>query len=363
MGTKYLVDGDDLTTIANHIRTKGGTSAALSFPSGFSDAIDDIESGGTDLMAEIYKHDGISKLLVDVSADEAANFYFKGDTSANRNLTIDWGDGSAYEYTDKDTAFSGYFSHAYAKAGTYLIRIWETEPYSGDQTKAFFPYLQFGRDRDNKDGYVALRAIAYGSVAYVYSNSYIRPSGRDDITDAVITMTDFVTGNFRITFQSCGALRRVKFMVDDPTVTFQLPSYLFNGCSQLIDVDLPDNVPYLDYYCFANCYSLRSITLPSTITSIKLNCFANCRALQEIDIPSAVTTIESSAFSSCLSLEKLIIRNTNAVVTASGDLFAGSTIASGTGYIYVPDALVDSYKEATNWSTYSAQIKGLSELE
>ena len=362
MGTKYLVDGDDLTTIANHIRTKGDTSAALSFPSGFSDAIDDIEAGGTDLMAEIYKHDGINKLLVDVSADEAAEFYFKGDTSANRNLTIDWGDGSAYEYTDKNTAFSGRFSHAYAKAGTYLIRIWETEPYSGVSTERFYPSLPSGRERDNKDGYVALKALAYGNVAEV-GNAAGAASGRGELTDVVITMRDYVTGYFKILFQNCSSLRRVKFMVDDPTVKFQFPYYFFSGCRQLTDVNLPDNVDFLSQFCFSNCYSLRSITLPSTITAIKMSCFGSCRALREIDIPSAVTTIESSAFNDCFSLVKFIIRNTNSVVTASGDPFAGSAIASGTGYIYVPDALVEDYKAATNWSTYAAQIKGLSELE
>ena len=34
-------------------------------------------------------------------------------------------------------------------------------------------------------------------------------------------------------------------------------------------------------------------------------------------------------------------------------------IASGAGYIYVPAALVDSYKVATNWSTYAAQFRAL----
>lgn len=36
----------DLTSIANAIRTKGGTSASLAFPSGFVTAIDTIPSGG-----------------------------------------------------------------------------------------------------------------------------------------------------------------------------------------------------------------------------------------------------------------------------------------------------------------------------
>ena len=36
----------DLTSVANAIRTKGGTSASLSFPSGFVDAIGAISTGG-----------------------------------------------------------------------------------------------------------------------------------------------------------------------------------------------------------------------------------------------------------------------------------------------------------------------------
>ena len=48
MGTLYLTDGDDLTSVANAIRTKGGTSAQLAFPSGFVSAIAAIPSGGGD---------------------------------------------------------------------------------------------------------------------------------------------------------------------------------------------------------------------------------------------------------------------------------------------------------------------------
>lgn len=45
--SNYLVDGADLTSIANAIRTKGGTSAQLAFPQGFADAIAAIPTGGT----------------------------------------------------------------------------------------------------------------------------------------------------------------------------------------------------------------------------------------------------------------------------------------------------------------------------
>lgn len=44
--TMYLTTDRDLTSIANAIRTKGGTSSPLEFPNGFVDAIDAIQTGG-----------------------------------------------------------------------------------------------------------------------------------------------------------------------------------------------------------------------------------------------------------------------------------------------------------------------------
>ena len=46
---EYLVDGADMTTVADAIREKGGTTAPLSFPEGMASAVRDIPSGGTDI--------------------------------------------------------------------------------------------------------------------------------------------------------------------------------------------------------------------------------------------------------------------------------------------------------------------------
>ena len=56
MGERRLVDVDDLTSVANHIRTKGGTSSTLEFPNGFNSAIDNISSDydGTGFFEKIY---------------------------------------------------------------------------------------------------------------------------------------------------------------------------------------------------------------------------------------------------------------------------------------------------------------------
>ena len=45
----YTTDSDELTSIADAIRAKGGTSAALVYPTGFVSAINDISTGGGQL--------------------------------------------------------------------------------------------------------------------------------------------------------------------------------------------------------------------------------------------------------------------------------------------------------------------------
>lgn len=46
---EYLVDGADMTTVADAIREKGGTTAPLSFPEGMAAAVRGIQSAATDI--------------------------------------------------------------------------------------------------------------------------------------------------------------------------------------------------------------------------------------------------------------------------------------------------------------------------
>jgi hypothetical protein len=55
----------------------------------------------------------------------------------------------------------------------------------------------------------------------------------------------------------------------------------------------------------------------------------------------------------------LIIRSPNVATLENTNVFNSTPIKSGTGYIYVPRSRVDSYKAASNWSTYAAQIRAI----
>lgn len=78
----YKVSDTNLTAVADAIRTKGGTSASLSFPDGFVTAIGNISGGGSTLItktitsngtynAEDDSADGYSQVSVSVTANPA----------------------------------------------------------------------------------------------------------------------------------------------------------------------------------------------------------------------------------------------------------------------------------------------------
>ena len=88
--------------------------------------------------------------------------------------------------------------------------------------------------------------------------------------------------------------------------------------------------------------------------------FQNCRSLSEVHLGS-VTSIGKDAFYLCSGLNKLVIR-TPSVCTLT-NVMTNNKIVTGTGYIYVPADLVESYKVATNWATHASQIRSIDELE
>lgn len=106
---------------------------------------------------------------------------------------------------------------------------------------------------------------------------------------------------------------------------------------------------------FRACAALASVNFPN-VTSVADGAFYNCTALAKAEFGSAVA-FANNAFYGCSNLTALILRSTDALCTITGTPFASSAIASGTGYIYVPKALVDQYK--ASWTAYAAQIRAI----
>ena len=113
--------------------------------------------------------------------------------------------------------------------------------------------------------------------------------------------------------------------------------------------------------------------IDKTITEFKDNrvnymrnkSFYGCTLLETVDIPN-VGAIEGDSFYNCSVLKTVVLRKNNKIVRlGNSEVFKNTPIESGDGYIYVPKIMTDgssgveSYRAATNWSTYATQIRAI----
>lgn len=158
------------------------------------------------------------------------------------------------------------------------------------------------------------------------------------------------------TFQSASSLKTI----NAPNVTSSIPDYCFRYCSSLEYVILPKATSFSSY-SFDGANSIKSLMIAATGWN---NSVAGSQAnLERVYLPNMTNL--GAKLKNNTNLETLIIGNSDSssVCTANtADFLSGTKIASGNGYIYVKDALVNNYKSASNWSAYASQIKGQSEL-
>lgn len=152
-------------------------------------------------------------------------------------------------------------------------------------------------------------------------------------------------------FRSCTNLTSV----DCPLAT-TIMNAAFSGCSKLTRLNFP-LVTSISNEAFVSCIGIANIKFPS-LTELNASVFNRCTNLKTADFP-LVINIGGYSLANCSKLKAVILRGETISTLTNATAFTSTPIASGTGYIYVPSALVDTYKSATNWSTYAAQFRAL----
>lgn len=138
-----------------------------------------------------------------------------------------------------------------------------------------------------------------------------------------------------------------------------------NRCGNLQSASFP-YATSLPVDMFNGLKFLTSVSIPSVSGAITTNVFRQCERLQLIDLPSGVSSLGVTSLYNCYALTALVLRRTAGVVTMhSTTVFYGTPLAGhgGTysGHVYVPSALLESYKTASNWSALYANYPGIFE--
>lgn len=135
----------------------------------------------------------------------------------------------------------------------------------------------------------------------------------------------------------------------------------FRECSALVEVNLPV-LETLGSAAFIYCTALAEVKFPAMLRSgVTANALRYCSALKKVDFGEIDTAkgLVGYCLADCNVLEMLVIRNTDQPPKLAATAFNNTPIKTGTGYIYVPSAMVDAYKSATNWSAYADQIRAI----
>lgn len=110
------------------------------------------------------------------------------------------------------------------------------------------------------------------------------------------------------------------------------------------------NARSIEQYAFAYCSALKTIEFPLSKSAGYFS-FYECTKLEKADFP-CVTSVGRYAFNGCTALKTLILRSETLATLSDVNALEDTPIESGKGYIYVPGALVDSYKADSKWSAY-----------
>lgn len=116
----------------------------------------------------------------------------------------------------------------------------------------------------------------------------------------------------------------------------------FDACTSLHRILFP-MAEEIGNEAFRECGNLTNVALPS-LKKVWYKTFFNCTNLEIVDLP-VCSGIDSLAFENCTKLKAVVLRTTDTVCVADLDAFEGTPLVSGQGYIYVPTAMYEYYRE------------------
>ena len=350
MATYKVVDADqlnaDMTSVADSIRTKGGTTEALAWPDGYKTAIEAIQTGGgggssgepldpvevynatrpsdwlsmpTPADNEMYLlfhiPDGVSSLLAFTVTCTGNYTVALGSVSGGSfvaSSSVDIASGSKYEAElfadDYGNLTSDGHKQVMVKVSGTDILTWAPSTHSKKTYPSNFAGWNIIEISCNLPGGTSVACGSRTGNSALKKLRYFAWYGKNAVT------------NISNMFKYCYSLTAIPQM-DTSAVT--AINSMFEGCSSLTAIPQMDTSAVTNMrYMFSNCYSLTAIPQMDTsaVTNIS-GMFNGCYSLTAIpEMDTSAVTDMNSMFGGCYSLTAIPQMDTSAV-TDMGFMF------------------------------------------
>jgi hypothetical protein len=160
-------------------------------------------------------------------------------------------------------------------------------------------------------------------------------------------------------FRDCTSLKSVSFV--DASSIITIGYYAFQRCKMNGTLFFENLSGSLARFAFAET-EIQSVKSLGKITKIEGDSndytngiFYNCTELLSVELPSTINEIGGCTFHGCSKLNYI-----KCISTTPPEISNRTFEYSNDCSIYVPDISLSLYKSATNWSSISSRIKGLS---
>lgn len=231
---EYLVTDTDLTSVADTIRSKKGTSAKLSFPDGWKDAINTISSDGTYIPSEPY----IEEVYGGSDGGYLISATLRGYTFVR-----------AYAFYEQQSLSSVTLPDGITEIKDYAF---------GDCRLLNLSSLPSSLTTIRRQAFYSCFELAITSL----------PSGLRTIED--------------YSFSGCHKLAISSF----PDSLSSIDNHAFDGCENLTSI-IFNGATILEPFAFNNCTGLTSVIFKKTPSKIGSGAFQGCTNLTEIKVPWA----------------------------------------------------------------------------
>ena len=120
----------------------------------------------------------------------------------------------------------------------------------------------------------------------------------DDVRRLLGNIGKYSPGRDTGVFQQCSNLKKVKL----PDSLKMIGKNTFYACRSLTRITIPSGVTYIGIAAFAHCSALKTITIPDGVIELEDDAFLGCKSLESVKLPSSLEKIGARAFSECESL-------------------------------------------------------------
>lgn len=345
MPTNYVVDAQELTSIADEIRYKGDTSASLSFPGGFVSAIHDLPYGRTvdwnelaaPIKSEKYIHDSVY-----IGTQEAFQRAMALDTLPMVPDTVSYSSSVSFPTATLTYRISTATGVSIAVASKQR-RVYTSGPVGRSTmqpvTSAFSVNSVSVSVFLNSSRSIIIHLFNSGTSNATITAANVSSNRTLTYTYASISMVSSIVPGYNpySPFPDCVWFRDL----DDSTMWFSgsgigsssslygwsnisstintvywsEASTIFNECfksfANLESIYNVENVQLISNSAFEECGNLKTVNFPAC-TSIGSYAFHSCFSLTNINFP-VCTTIGAYAFRSCQSLTSAIFPSCTSV--------------------------------------------------